>query len=98
SRLGQAGSVLSRGGRGRGRQGRWDGLDWANSLEVTHCGPARVSLSERSHTTEGTACYALSGGSSAWGDQHGSARPDAKISSGIRKEAQGVRVRARAEA
>src|SRR5262245_34060197 len=42
--------------------------------------------------------YLLIGVSSAWGDQHGSSRPDAKISSSIGKEAQGVRVRARAEA
>src|SRR5262249_50402639 len=40
----------------------------------------------------------LIGGSSAWGDQHGSSRPDAKISIGIGKEAQGLRVRAGAEA
>ena len=53
---------------------------------------------ERSHHNSGpgVVCFRI-GGSSAWGHQDGSTRPDAKISSsGIGKE--GVRVRARAEA
>src|SRR5262249_57824225 len=82
-----------------GREGRWNGAGARTGLTLeVHCGPARVPLSDRSHTIAGPACYALIGGSSAWGDQHGSTRPDAKISSGIGKEAQGVRMRAGAEA
>src|SRR5262249_6520263 len=37
------------------------------TLEVTHCGPARVPPCERSHTTVDPACYALIGGSLSLG-------------------------------
>src|SRR5262249_12007691 len=85
----------------RGGEGRWNGAGARTglTLEVTHCGPARVWPRERPHTTVGPTCYAfIIGAPSAWGEQHGSTRPDAKISNGVGKEAQGVRVRARAEA
>src|SRR5262249_46405207 len=50
---------------------------------------------ERSYTTVGLAWYAFrSADPQLGGDQHGSSRPDAKISSCVGKEAQGVRVRA----
>src|SRR5262245_31060790 len=50
-------------------KGCWNGAGARTglTLEVTHCGRARVPLSDRSHTTAGPACYALIGGSLARG-------------------------------
>src|SRR5262249_24717223 len=45
----------------RGREGRWNGAGARTglTLEVTHCGPARVWPRERPHTTVGPTCYAF---------------------------------------